>query len=273
MIRIYYILKRKSNLLLTRQNLWQQKLIYEREYDLANESWESDSLLNQQRSITKTELRSAESTRLQRKLNINNLQQNLINNENTLNDIEQQLLVLEKSILQQQQNYLQSFALLRSTIQDWKSKFLFIAPFNGIVSFHKNLYEGIQIQAGEPILYLISDSTNWICEVLIPQQNFGKITLNQTSILKFDGYNFEEYGVIKGFVKSISATPQEIKTNDGLLNLYLVQIGLNNNMKTTYHKPIQPRYGLTGTATITLYNKSVLEKLFLDKFKALFVFQ
>ncbi len=186
MIRIYYILKRKSNLLLTRQNLWQQKLIYEREYDLANESWESDSLLNQQRSITKTELRSAESTRLQRKLNINNLQQNLINNENTLNDIEQQLLVLEKSILQQQQNYLQSFALLRSTIQDWKSKFLFIAPFNGIVSFHKNLYEGIQIQAGEPILYLISDSTNWICEVLIPQQNFGKITLNQTSILKFD---------------------------------------------------------------------------------------
>jgi HlyD family secretion protein len=265
--------KRLTNLKQTRFNLINQKKIYEREYALANETWQADSILNQQRSITKTELRSTESATLQRKLSLSNLQQNLINNETAINDIDQQLLSLEKNIRQQKNAFLQSFSILKSAIADWKSKYLFVAPFNGTISLPKNIYEGLNLQAGEPVLYIIPDSSSWLCEVLIPQQNFGKIAIAQRAILKFDSYNFEEFGVTEGWVKTISATPQEVKTNEGNQNLFLVQIAIDSSLSTTYHKTIQPRYGLTGTATITLDDKSLLEKLFLDRFKALFVYQ
>ncbi len=265
--------KRLSNLKQTRNNLANQKQIYEREYALANETWQADSLLDQQRSITKTELRSTESARLQRKLSLSNLQQSLLNNETAINDIEQQLLVLEKNIAQQKNVFVQSYSVLKAAIADWKSKYLFIAPFNGTISLPKNIFEGLNLQAGEPVLYIIPDSSDWLCEVLIPQQNFGKISIGQRAILKFDSYNFEEFGVTEGQVKSISATPQEIKTTEGTQNMYLVQVAINSSLTTTHHKTIQPRYGLSGTATIALDDKSLLEKLFLDRFRSLFVFQ
>ena len=141
------------------------------------------------------------------------------------------------------------------------------------ISLPKNIYEGLNLQAGEPVLYIIPDSSNWLCEVLIPQQNFGKIALAQRAILKFDSYNFEEFGVTEGRVKTVSATPQEVKSNEGNQNLYLVQIAIDSSLTTSYHKTIKPRYGLTGIATITLDDRSVLEKLFLDRFRALFVYQ
>lgn len=265
--------KRLTNLKQTRFNLINQKQIYEREYALANETWQADSLLDQQRSITKTELRNTESARLQRKLSLSNLQQNLINNETAINDIEQQLLSLEKNISQQKNAFLQSFSLLKAAIADWKSKYLFIAPFNGTISLPKNIFQGLNLQAGETVLYIIPDSSDWLCEVLIPQQNFGKIAIAQRAILKFDSYNFEEFGVTEGRVKTVSATPQEVKTNEGNQNLYLVQIAIDSSLNTSYHKTIKPRYGLTGIATITLDDRSVLEKLFLDRFRALFVYQ
>jgi HlyD family secretion protein len=265
--------KRLSNLKQTRFNLTNQKQIYEREYALANETWQADSLLDKQRSITKIELRNTESARLQRKLSLSNLQQNLLNNETTINDIEQQLLTLEKNIAQQKNSFIQSYSLLKSAIADWKSKYLFIAPFDGTISMNKNIFEGLNVQAGEPLLYIIPDNSNWLCEVLIPQQNFGKISIGQRAILKFDSYNFEEFGVTEGQVKTIAETPQEVKTNEGNVNMYLVQIAIDSSLTTTYQKNIQPRYGLSGTATIALDDKNLLEKLFLDRFKSLFVYQ
>jgi HlyD family secretion protein len=265
--------KRLNNLKQTRFNLTNQKQIYEREYALANETWQADSLLDKQRSITKIELRNTESARLQRKLSLSNLQQNVLNNETAINDIEQQLLTLEKNIAQQKNSFIQSYSVLKASIADWKSKYLFIAPFDGSISMPANIFEGLNIQAGEPVLYIIPDSSNWLCEVLIPQQNFGKISINQRTILKFDSYNFEEYGVVEGVVKTVSATPQELKTAEGTQNLYLIQIAIDSSLFTSYHKQIRPRFGLSGTATIALDDKSVLEKLFLDRFRSLFVYQ
>jgi hypothetical protein len=120
---------------------------------------------------------------------------------------------------------------------------------------------------------IISDSINWLAEVLIGQQNFGKVKLGQVCILKFDSYNFEEFGIVKGKIKSIAATPQEIKSTEGSQNMYLVQIALNDTLTTSYHQTIQTQFGFTGAASIVLDDKNLLEKLFLDKFKALFVYQ
>lgn len=265
--------KRLANLVLAYKNLIKQRPIYEREYAMSCEAWQADSILGKQKSITQTELRNTESSKLQRKLGLNNLEQNLLNNETALNDIQQQLLTLEKNIAQQKNLFIQSYSLLKASIADWKNKYFIMAPFGGEVSFNRNIYEGLQVQAGEPLLYIVPKGSNRIAEIFIQQQNFGKLNKGQRAILKFDAYPFEEFGVVKGFVANVSNTPQEEKTNEGVLNVFLVQIATDSNLTTSYHKTILPRFGLTGTAAIALDNKSLLEKLFLDRFKALFVYQ
>ena len=264
---------RLKNLFKTKINILDQKSLYERDIELANESWKTDSILVLQKSISKTEFRNTESTKLMKKLGLNNLRQNIISNESAINDIEQQLLNLEKSIFQQKNAYFQNYAILKTAIDDWKSKFLLISTFDGKVSFNRNIYEGLQVNIGDPLIYLIPNGSSWVGELFIPQQNFGKLKINQRAILKFDSYNFEEFGIVEGKVTSISTIPQEMKSADGIQNLFMVQIGLDSLLATSFHQRIEPRFGLSGSCAIALDDKSILEKLFLDKFKALFIYQ
>jgi len=265
--------KRLKNLIKSRLTISAQKGLYEHDLELANESWKTDSILVQQQSISKTEFRNTESTKLMKKLGLNNLQQSIISNESSINDIEQQLLNLEKTVLQQKNAYIQNYSILRTAIEDWKSKFLLISSFDGAVSFNRNIYQGLQVNAGEPLIYLIPQGSNWVGELFIPQQNFGKIKTSQRAILKFDSYNFEEFGIIEGKVSSISNIPQEVKSTEGVQNLFMVQIELDPILETSFHQSIEPRFGLSGSCAIALDDKSILEKLFLDKFKALFIYQ
>ena len=264
--RLFYLNQGKDQLL-------RQKLIYKREYDLANDAWQVDSVLRKQGSLTLTELRASESFRLQKKLSLNNIAQSLIANETSINEIEQQLINLEKSIAVQKNSFYQNFGVLWVSISDWKTKYTLYAPFDGQVNFNRNIYNGLQVLTGESVLYISPSKSDWIAEMLIPQQNFGKIKLGQKVILKFDGYNFEEFGAVEGSIKNIANIPQELKSNEGNVNMFLVQVSINNGFKTNYQKNIKPLFGLNGQASIVLDDKSVLEKLFLDKFKAIFVFQ
>lgn len=257
----------------TKEQLLKQKVIYQREYALAADAWQIDSMLKRQGSLTQTELRASESFKLQKKLSLNSIAQSLISNETAINEIRQQLINLEKTIAVQKAIFFQNFGLLYVAISEWKTKYVMYAPFDGVVHMNRNIYSGLQVQAGEPILYISPINNNWVAEMLIPQPNFGKIKVNQRVLLKFDGYNFEEFGAVEGKVSAIANIPQELKESSGVKNLYLVNVAIDSSFKTSYKKQLQPLFGLNGTAAILLDDKNVLEKLFLDRFRALLVYQ
>lgn len=272
------ITNRLNSLQKINKKLYIQKQLYYQEYKLALENYEVDSVLVQNKHINANEYRQATSGLIRAEQALNNIEQSIISNENAQNDITEQKLGLERNFENQKNNFLQNYYNLLAAITDWESKFLIIAPFAGQVSFNRNIFEGLQLQAGEPVLFIIPNSNILVCEMMVPQINFGKLKKGQRCIIKFDSYNFEEYGVLDGYVFNISDIPTEIKTQAGAENVYMVQIAPKNvqhknKLQTSYRKLIEPRYGLTGTASIVLEDKSLLEKLFLDKFKALFIYQ
>ncbi len=252
--------------------LQEQKQFYKQEYNLAYENLRIDSILVNTKNISGFEYRQAEAALIRAKETMNNAEQAIINNENSQNDIQDQLLNLLRGFENQKNNFLQNFYGLLAALNDWENKYLIIAPFSGQVSFNRNIYEGLQVQAGEPILYLIHKDNILVCEMMLPQINFGKLKKGQRCIIKFDSYNFEEYGILEGYVFNISDIPIEVKTQTGNENMYLIQVAFKNGLTTSYHKKIKAHYGLTGIASIVLENKNLLEKLFLDKFKSLFVY-
>jgi HlyD family secretion protein len=260
---------RLNYLLLGKEQLNKQKQILQREFEMAQEAWQADSLLKRQGSLTLSELRASESNKLQKKLSLNNLVQSIISNENATNEIEQQMINLEKSIAVQKSMFTQAFGILWVAVADWQSKYMLRATSNGRVLLNRNLFEGMPIQVGDPLLFISPEDNTWIAEILITQQNFGKLKLGQRVILKFDGYRFEEFGMIEGKVKNLAQIPQEIKTSEGTSNKYLVEISLASKFTTSYQKTIQPFYGLNGDASIVLDDKNLLEKLFLEKWRTL----
>lgn len=260
---------RLNYLLLGKEQLNKQKQILQREFEMAQEAWQTDSLLKRQGSLTLSELRASESNKLQKKLSLNNLVQSIISNENATNEIEQQMINLEKSIAVQKSMFTQAFGILWVAVADWQSKYMLRATSNGRVLLNRNLFEGMPVQVGDPLLFISPEDNTWIAEILITQQNFGKLKLGQRVILKFDGYRFEEFGMIEGKVKNLAQIPQEIKTSEGTSNKYLVEISLASKFTTSYQKTIQPFYGLNGDASIVLDDKNLLEKLFLEKWRTL----
>jgi multidrug resistance efflux pump len=254
-------------------NILAQKNLNFKEYQLAYENFEMDSVLVINKHITANEFRASETGYLRAEQALNIAENSLLNNESSQNDIKEQLLGLERNFEAQKNNFLQNYYGLIAALNDWKSKFLITAPFAGQVSFNRNIYEGLQVQAGEALLFISPSNSVLVCEIMVPQINFGKLKKDQRCIIKFDSYNFEEYGVLDAYVFNISDIPMEIKTQTGNENVYMIQVAFKNKLETSYHKKIEPRYGLTGLANIILEDKSLLEKLFLDKFKALFVYQ
>lgn len=265
--------KRLENLQAEYQNLMKQKQIYEKEIQMSDEAYAADSILNSEHSITRPELRNAESNRLQGQLSMINLQQSVLRNRSSITDISQQMLNLERSFEQQKNTFVQVFYALKSTLKDWKSTYLVVAPFAGTASFNRNIYEGMQVSTGDALLYIVPQGSELVCETLVPQPNFGKIKKDQRCVIKFDSYNFEEYGVVEGYVFNISDIPQEVNEPSGIRNYYMTQVALSNGVNTSYNKQLNVRFGLTGTINIVLDDKNLLEKLFLDKLRSLWTYQ
>ncbi len=263
------ILNRQKNLDLVYNNLMAQQILYTKELELSKKDYVIDSILVTQNGLVEQVFRKTETDMLQRQISLLNIEQSIIANNNSRSDLAQQLINLEKVLLQYKNVFIQSFYGLKAALQDWKSKFLIVAPVQGIASFNKNIHEGIQTQIGEPLLYIIPNGSTWVCEILIPQTNLGKLKEGNKCILKFDSYNYEEYGVFEGKVQSVSAIPQEVKGQTGSENLFLVRVNIADSLLSNYNKTIEGRYGLTGSASILLDNKSLLEKIFLDKFLSL----
>lgn len=260
---------KQANLDLVYANLIKQKSLYTKEFSLSHQDYVIDSILATQNGLIEPLLRKTEAEVVQRQISLLSIEQSIIANVNSRNDLTQQLINLDKVLMQYKNNFIQSFYGLKAALQDWKSKFLIAAPITGIASFNRNIHEGMQTQAGEPLLYVIPNGSKWICELLIPQTNLGKLKKGNKCILKFDSYNYEEYGIFEGTVASISDIPQEVKNQGGSENAFLVKVSLADSLVSNYNKTVEGRYGLMGTASIVLDDKSLLEKLFLDKFLSL----
>lgn len=75
-----------------------------------------------------------------------------------------------------------------------------------------------------------------------------------------------EFGMLKGEVISISATP---KNNEQGLLYYLVEVGFPNGLNTTYHKKLPLIQQMDGSGEIVTKDMRLIEQ-FIQPVKSLF---
>lgn len=237
------------------QNLIDQKGLMEQDFELAKSEFESNKQLSAQKVIAPIDYKREESKFLAKKSSLKQMDASIINMQSSLMAKQREKMELDKQISDQKLSFAQSLNTLRSEIENWKSKYLLIAPIDGTLLFSTFLQENQTIKTGQEVFYIAPSTTNYYGEMNISQYSFGKIRKGQRVNLKFSAYPYQEFGMVNGTISYIS----EVPTND---SIFMSKVEFKNGLKTNFGKVIKPRLGMTAQAEIITADKRLIERFF-----------
>ena len=240
-------------------NLMQQKELNVQDLDLSQKTFDANQSLKDDKVISDLDYRNEKSKLINKKLSVPQINSAIISNESQQNEKQKEVMELENTIAQQKSIFSQSINTLKSQLEDWKKKYLLIAPIDGKIIFASFLQENQQLQLNQIICFINPENSEYYAEVYIPQTNFGKVKTGQRVLLKFPSYPFQEYGSIKGKIDFIS----NIGTDSG----YLAKVTLPNGLNTSYKKQLQFREGLTAQGEIITADMSLLQRFYYNIIK------
>jgi multidrug efflux pump subunit AcrA (membrane-fusion protein) len=254
--------KQKQNMLLEdlsylqrlHGNLEEQKRMQQEDLGLANKTYDANKKLSDEKVIADVEFRNEKSKLISKAMSIPQINASLISNESSKHEKEKEIVQLENDIAQQKGIFVQAINTLKAQIEDWKNKYLLIAPLAGKVTFVEFLQENTQVKFNQTICYINPENTSYYARVFIPQNNFGKIKVGEQVLLKLNAYPYREFGIIKAKLDFVSSIP----TDSG----FVAKVVLPNGLVTNYKKQLQYTEGLSAQAEIITQDLNLSDRLF-----------
>jgi hypothetical protein len=155
-----------------------------------------------------------------------------------------------------------SYNELMENISLWEQKYLLSSPFDGKVQFLQFWSDDQFVQAQEPIFTIIPKTQEPYGQIFLPAVGAGKVQVGQEVIVKLDDFPFNEYGSIKGIIRSISLTTYTEKTQQGNVEAYLLTLKFPKGLRTNYGKIIPFRHETKGIAEIVTNDRRLIGRLF-----------
>jgi multidrug efflux pump subunit AcrA (membrane-fusion protein) len=248
------LLSDKENLQKMHKNLNEQRELQEQDLALVQKTFDANQSLKNEKVISDFDYRLEQSKLIGKKLTLPQIKSGIIANQSQQIEKEKEILELENSIQQQRLIFQQALHTFKSQVDEWKKKYILIAPISGKVAFASFIQVNQQLEANQTICYINPENSEYFAEVIIPQSNFGKVAIGQLVLLKFQSYPFQEFGAVQGKIEFISHIPGD--------SGYLAKVGLVNGLATNYRKPIQYRDGLLANAEVITQDMRLLERFY-----------
>lgn len=156
---------------------------------------------------------------------------------------------------------------LSNAIMLWKERYLITAPIEGELEYLGFWRDNNFVQAGQELFSVIPHKNSVVGEVQIPSFGAGKVKVGQTANVKINNFPYDEYGQLRGKVKSISRITNKLKMQHGEVDAYLVTISFPEGMTTNFGRTLPLDFESKGTAEIITQSKRLIERLF-DNLKA-----
>ncbi len=132
---------------------------------------------------------------------------------------------------------------------------LIIAPESGIVTQVMVNAIGQVINKGQSLIALAPASAPMVAEVMVLNKDVGLLKPGQLVKLKYDAYAFQDFGIKRGWLTSISPDAV-IDERIGPMFKCVVELEENTMRVKGYDKPLM--FGMKGTAEIMTDRQSVL---------------
>ncbi|HWR34068.1 MAG TPA: HlyD family efflux transporter periplasmic adaptor subunit [Chitinophagaceae bacterium] len=242
------------------QTLQQQQDLQQQDLAITVQNYNVHDTLHNETLINDIEYRNQKSQLINKKMNIPQMNASIISNQSQQNALQKEMMELDNQIAQQRSLFIQTLNAYRNTVEEWKQKYLLLAPVNGKFVYAGFLDENQQLQAGEVIGFITNETNQYFVEMLIPQTNFGKVKPGQNVLLKFPSYPAQEFGSVKGRIEYIKNMPSD--------SGYLAKVSLPEGLMTNYKKIILFTEGLMAQAEIITEKKRLSDR-FMSGFKNL----
>lgn len=245
------------------QVLRQKNLIGEQQ-KLTRTQFVRDSTLNRKGILSQEEFERSQNQYLQGLLSMENI-------ASTLSNLQIQIAQMRETLLDTEYQYEDKKRTLETQlksqrtqllteIQTWEMNYVLSSPISGKITFTNYWTENQNVTAGENIFHIIpSENTTLTGKALLPTARSGKVAVGQKVNIHFNNFPDNEFGMVRGIVQNISLVPSK-GTN---ANNYVIEIGLPQGLKTTYHKELPFLHEMEGQADIITEDLSVLERFFL----------
>ncbi len=252
------------------RNVYTQKSIAEKQYNLIKRQYSRDSILCDQELITLEDFERKQSELLQGELTLNNITA-------TLENLQIQIAQLQESLLDTEYQYIEKknsletqlktyITQLLAEIETWEMNYILQSPIDGNVTFTKYWVENQNLTSGEVIFNIIPVAkTELIGKALLPITRSGKVKIGQSVNIRFNNFPENEFGIVKGIVRNISLIPAKDENE----NCYVLDIALTHNLKTTYNKELPYMPEMQAQADIITDDLSLLERFILPIKKVL----
>lgn len=252
-----------SNIILLNKSLIKQEDILQKKFELSQNLLNRNRKLNNKGVISDQQFENMEADYLTESKELENFKTNQLNNKVRiiqLNSVVNNLLnEKEKELVNWNNRLAESLNKISFEIDVWNKKYLLKAPISGALSFDKSIVKNFFVTNGEVVFDVIPASKQQLIGIAeMPLTNSGEIKVGSNVQIRFDGFPYQEYGVLNSVVKDIALIPK----TTGSQPVNILELELPYNLKTNYGKNIIFTHNMTATSLIIKEKKSVLERLF-----------
>lgn len=241
---------------LDQQEKWlqQQQIMMHKDIKLAGENFEAYERMANEKVIAPVEYRNESAKFLSRQMMQPQLENGIVENHSRKWEKEKESLQVSEDTRAQYRLFIQALQSLRAEIAQWKFQFLLVAPVTGTFSYSSFFAENQMLKPGTLLGWVSTAHTKWYAELVIPQFNFGRVSLNQQVLLRLPAYPHEQFGMLQGSISEI----KPIATDSG----FLARVSLPASLQTNFHHQIPFREGLLAEADIITANQNLIERFY-----------
>ncbi len=245
----------------------QQEKLKSQDFTLAKNQFFRDSSLFVKNVISKSEYEKSRKDLLQNQMTYENTKVAVVSARIQQNEIQQQITESESEWAKQQQlfvnNIEQSRQALFSRIAWWYNTFVLTTPISGTVSVNKVWNLNQQVNSGDVVFTIIPhQKTKIVARITLPASGAGKVKSGQSVNLKFDNFPYQEFGMVRAEVKSLSLVPTDQN--------FMVEVFVSEPLITNYKKTLPFSQKMSGTAEIVTEDLPLAARLF-NPLKSLFL--
>ncbi len=232
--------------------------LYSENWSLGTRKYIRDSLLRNNGVYSESDLESSKQALL--KINIELQQVRLDQSEKSIELSERMQLLQDYKIkrIEEKEKFLvllkESFQNLKARVAIWENTYLLVSPVDGVVTFTRFWSRNQTVSRDEPVLTIIPyNPGEYIGRINLKMNRSGKVRKDQVVNIKFSGYPYLEYGMVKGIIRSKSLVPSG--------DAYILEIYLPNGLTTLYGKKLEFTQNMQGTAEIITDDLRLLQKI------------
>lgn len=142
---------------------------------------------------------------------------------------------------------------LEAKIKEWKQTYILSSPVKGIINIMSIWSNNQNVSGGDLVFIIIPENPNTpVGRAILPATGAGKIKEGQRVNVRVNNYPDQEFGFLRGRVKSISDIPDK----DGN---YYIEVEFPSGLTTNYGKVLPLSKQMIGSADIIIKDRRLLE--------------